>query len=295
MIVLTLSKCPVGVRGDITKWLMEISTGVYVGNINPRIREALWDRICANIKNGEATMVFSTNNEQGFAYCVHNTTWKPIDFDGVLLMKKPLPEDTYEKEAKPQNKNTKLKTKREDHKNKRKNEDNPCSSKFIAIDIETSGLSPDEHQIIEIAAIKYDGEHCIDKFQCLMKCQESLAYDIVRLTGITDENLQNNGIEPKQAIHDFISFIGTDTLIGHYISFDIKFLKKACERNGIVWPHNKTIDTIQLARKQLKGMVENYRLETLVRHFKIAETQQHRALYDSQLAAMLYLKLNGII
>ena len=90
--VLVLTNCPPKLRGDMTKWFVEINTGVYVGNISKRIREELWKRICDNIKNGQATMVFHSNNEQQMDFYVHNTTWEPVDFDGIKLMRRPSPE-----------------------------------------------------------------------------------------------------------------------------------------------------------------------------------------------------------
>ena len=64
MIVLTMTNCPPKLRGDLSKWLLEINTGVYVGNVNARVRELIWKRVCENIKNGQATLVFPANNEQ---------------------------------------------------------------------------------------------------------------------------------------------------------------------------------------------------------------------------------------
>ena len=90
MIVLCVMNCPPGLRGDLSKWLNEVNTGVYVGRLNARVREELWNRVCSNIKSGQATMVYSTNNEQGFAFLTHNTTWIPVDYEGITLMKKPL-------------------------------------------------------------------------------------------------------------------------------------------------------------------------------------------------------------
>lgn len=90
MIVLCVMDCPPGLRGDLSKWLNEVNTGVYVGRLNARVREELWARICGNIKSGQATMVYSTNNEQGYAFLTHNTTWIPVDYEGIILMQKPL-------------------------------------------------------------------------------------------------------------------------------------------------------------------------------------------------------------
>lgn len=91
MTVVVVSDCPPKLRGDLTKWLIEVNIGVYVGNINVRIRESLWERICDNLKNGRATIIFPAENEQRMDFWVHNTTWEPVDYDGLKLMRRPAP------------------------------------------------------------------------------------------------------------------------------------------------------------------------------------------------------------
>ncbi len=59
MIVIALSCCPNKLRGDLTKWLMEIDTGVYVGQVSARVRDGLWNRVCENAGRGKAVMVYS--------------------------------------------------------------------------------------------------------------------------------------------------------------------------------------------------------------------------------------------
>lgn len=86
-----MTDCPPRLRGDLSKWLCEINTGVYVGHVSSRVRDALWDRVCQNLKNGRATMVYTMNTEQRMDFRVHNTTWVPVDYDGIKLMKRPLP------------------------------------------------------------------------------------------------------------------------------------------------------------------------------------------------------------
>ena len=76
-----MTDCPPRLRGDLSKWLQEVNTGVYVGNVSARVRDALWERVCENLKNGRATMVFSANNEQRMDFRVHNTSWKPVDYE----------------------------------------------------------------------------------------------------------------------------------------------------------------------------------------------------------------------
>ena len=98
MTVLVLAACPAGLRGDLSKWMMEVSTGVYIGRLTARVREALWDRVRGAVGAGRATMVYSARNEQGFAFRVHQTAWQPLDFDGLTLMCRPLPQAADDKQ-----------------------------------------------------------------------------------------------------------------------------------------------------------------------------------------------------
>ncbi len=89
MMVLVLTASPAGLRGDLTKWLLEISPGVFVGNVNAKIRESLWKRVTALCRDGRALLVYSSNNEQGLEFLVHDHSWVPVDIDGVTVMRRP--------------------------------------------------------------------------------------------------------------------------------------------------------------------------------------------------------------
>lgn len=94
MIVITLTKVPASLRGDLTKWCQEIQTGVYVGSFSARIRDLLWERIIENVKNGEATMIYSTNNELGYAFRTNRKDKEIVFYDGLPLLKHLTPKKT---------------------------------------------------------------------------------------------------------------------------------------------------------------------------------------------------------
>lgn len=89
MITLVLTSVPPGLRGDLTKWLLEISPGVFVGRISARIRDFIWGRVISECRDGRALLVYSTNSEQRLAFRSHNHEWEPRDFEGLLLMTRP--------------------------------------------------------------------------------------------------------------------------------------------------------------------------------------------------------------
>jgi CRISPR-associated protein Cas2 len=92
VIVVVLSICPERLRGVLTRWLLEISTGVYVGHVPARVRDRLWLRIIEDVGKGRALMVHSTSNEQRLSFRVHNHGWQPVDIDGLTLMRRPTAE-----------------------------------------------------------------------------------------------------------------------------------------------------------------------------------------------------------
>jgi CRISPR-associated protein Cas2 len=87
--VIVVAACPVGLRGHLTRWLLEISPGVFVGKVSTRVRELMWLRVLEMVKSGRAIMVYTASNEQGLAFEVHEHNWQPVDFEGVNLMLRP--------------------------------------------------------------------------------------------------------------------------------------------------------------------------------------------------------------
>lgn len=91
MTVIVVAACPVGLRGHLTRWLLEISAGVFVGRVSARVRDLLWLRTVDMVKTGRAIMVYSANNEQGLDFKVHRHEWVPTDIEGITLMLRPNP------------------------------------------------------------------------------------------------------------------------------------------------------------------------------------------------------------
>lgn len=91
MVVLVLTAVPAGLRGFLSRWLLEIAPGVFVGRVSKRIREALWLRVLEMVKDGRAIMVFQAGNEQHLDFLVHRHDWEVVDVEGVSLIRKPTP------------------------------------------------------------------------------------------------------------------------------------------------------------------------------------------------------------
>ncbi|ABX40534.1 3'-5' exonuclease [Lachnoclostridium phytofermentans] len=159
---------------------------------------------------------------------------------------------------------------------------------FLAIDIESTGLSPEKDRIIEIAAIRYIDGKPKERFEKLINPGCPLPERITELTGITEDMLAGAMTE-REVIKEFLTFAGEDVLLGHNVSVDFSFIKTAADRLKIGY-ERQGIDTLYLSRT-LKSDLEKKNLESMCEHYGIIRECSHRALEDAIAAATLYQKL----
>lgn len=76
---------------------------------------------------------------------------------------------------------------------------------YVVVDIETTGFSPVANEIIEIGALKVVNNEVIDEFNVLIEIESKIPDNIVRLTGITDELLNDSGIDARKQLYYLIS------------------------------------------------------------------------------------------
>ncbi|MCY2952895.1 MAG: type I-E CRISPR-associated endoribonuclease Cas2e [Planctomycetota bacterium] len=88
MLVFILERVSPALRGELTRWLVQPHTGVFVGTVSARVRQRLWERICKAMKCGAAIMIYPVPTEQGFTIETSGKTKKVIeDFEGLKLAK----------------------------------------------------------------------------------------------------------------------------------------------------------------------------------------------------------------
>ena len=277
-------------RGDLSKWLLEINTGVYVGQLNPRVREELWKRICKHLPRGRATMVYSANNEQRMSFHVHNTTWQPADYEGITLMRRPLATPLPEGEKPPLSKAAIIQMDRNKQSAKQRR---AKQLGYVVIDVETTGLDCDKSEILELGAIRVIDHQVTDTFSALVRPEQPIPAEITTLTGITQDAVSAQGTALQPLLEQFWAFVGQSPVMGHNLDFDLAFLKKASARFGLSLPNVRIRDTLKLARRKVPDLPD-HRLATLAAYFGIEYAQQHRALPDCIAAFQVYEKLNEI-
>lgn len=158
-------------------------------------------------------------------------------------------------------------------------------SDYTVLDIETTGLSPDKCEIIEISALKVRNDEIVDTFSSLVKPSKKIDPFIVRLTGITDE-MVSSAPKIKTVLPEFISFVADDFILGHNVNFDINFiydnLKKYCKKEF----NNDYLDTMKLSRVHCD--LKSHKLKALAKHYDVSIKGHHRALTDCEITFKIY-------
>ncbi len=154
------------------------------------------------------------------------------------------------------------------------------SENYCVLDLETTGLSPYENEIIEIAMLRVRGGSVQQIFQTLVHPEHRISRFITNLTGISNEMVETSpAIE--DVIGDAFQFLGEDLIVGHNVSFDLRFLSAAWGKDF----DNPYADTMQLSRKLFS--CESYSLENLKAQFDI-HCVSHRAQSDCEATQILY-------
>ena len=87
MTVIAMDAAPEGVRGELTRWFLELKPGVFIGKVNTRVRDLLWERICQTDAANGAVMAYAAPNEQGFSLRVFGVPKRRVnDFEGIQLI-----------------------------------------------------------------------------------------------------------------------------------------------------------------------------------------------------------------
>ena len=172
-----------------------------------------------------------------------------------------------------------------------KKEDYPdwiMNNTFVVFDVETTGLVPDKHDITEIGAVKIENGEITQTFQTLCKPHSLISAEITKITGITNEMVENEH-SPEEIIEDFLLFCGNSVMVGYNVNFDYQFIQLTAQRINRMFD-NEFRDCMGDAKAKL--FLPNYKLGTVVSNLGITLNNAHRALFDATATAEAFLKLS---
>ena len=149
---------------------------------------------------------------------------------------------------------------------------------YVVLDLETTGLSPERDEIIEIGAVRAERGELTGAFSQLVNPGFPVSGFITNLTGIGNAMLAGApGLD--EVLPQFLRFVGGSVVVGHNVSFDLGFLDAACRRRLGVSFANDYVDTMRLSRR-LFPQYRHHRLCDLTERFGVEAPVSHRALAD---------------
>ena len=150
---------------------------------------------------------------------------------------------------------------------------------IVILDVESTGLSTTEDEIIQIAAIKYGQLGCTDTLDILLKPTRPVG-DSYFVHGFSDEKLQKEGMNPQEALELLRRFIKQSVVIGHNVNYDLQIIDSMCNRHNIEpIKYFYIYDTLDLAFKVYPN-INNHKLDTLSKMIETKVEPTHNALQD---------------
>ena len=157
---------------------------------------------------------------------------------------------------------------------------------FTALDIETTGLSPQFCGIVEIAALKVLPDGRNETFQTLVDPRCVIPRAVTAIHGISGDMVRGAPCA-EEVVGGLVEFTAGTPLVLHNAPFDLGFLTPVVRRRGLAWRSPAVFDTLKLARRAFPGL-HSYSLENLSRFFDFDSGGHHRALADCEYCAKLF-------
>ena len=159
---------------------------------------------------------------------------------------------------------------------------------YVAFDLETTGLSSQKDEIIEIGAVRMQGGKELARFQTFVNPRRRLEQKIVELTGITDAMLAD-APSIETVLPEFLEFVGDRVLVAHNADFDTGFIREACRKQGLNYGFT-SVDTLILSQNLLPHL-NKFKLDVVSNALSLPDFNHHRAGDDAVTCGLIFHKL----
>jgi DNA polymerase-3 subunit epsilon len=172
------------------------------------------------------------------------------------------------------------------------------AARYVVLDTELTGLDERADSIISMGAVRVAGGRILagETFYLLVDPERSFKREGVVIHGITPSDVEQKPVI-DEAIHELISFIGADVVVGHCISIDLAFINSELARITGKRIKNPAVDTY-LIHEWLKKASATYRdlfsrsgessLYEIAGGLGISSNGAHNAEMDAYITAQLF-------
>ncbi len=177
--------------------------------------------------------------------------------------------------------------------------DETNNEEYVCFDCETTGLDPKKDDIISIGAVIIKNNTIVasKKFVKFIKPKTKLQVEAIKVHHIRECDLQD-AEDINKVIKEFLEFIGSRTLVGYFLEFDIAMINKYLKPIlGIKLP-NKALEVSAIyydykIERIPQGNID-LRFNTIMNELKIPSLGKHDAYNDAIMTSMIFLKLKNL-
>jgi DNA polymerase III epsilon subunit family exonuclease len=159
---------------------------------------------------------------------------------------------------------------------------------FVVVDVETTGMSPIDDRITEIAMMKVQDGTLVDEFSTLVNPLLTIPAFITSMTGI-DNVMVQNAPTAREVVPFIAEFLGDAVFVAHNAAFDWGFVSHTARRERGLELDNQRLCTVKLSGRILPHLPSKS-LGPVTEHLNITIPERHRASGDAYATALVLVK-----
>lgn len=177
--------------------------------------------------------------------------------------------------------------------------DPAAANELVCFDCETSGLDPATAELLSIGAVRIRGNRVLasQRLELIVRPQRTIAADAIKVNRLRQMDVAD-GLPVREALDQFLRFIGGRPLVGYYLEFDVAMVNKYLRPWLGVGLPNRQIDVSALYYdRRIKSLGAHYngnvdlRLGSILHALALPEREAHDAFNDALMTALVYVKL----
>ena len=162
---------------------------------------------------------------------------------------------------------------------------------LAVVDTETTGKDPTKCRLLEIGIVHFEHGNVVKVFNWMVNPECEIPEEVVRITGIKQEDVQNEKTFAEIA-KDVLDALTGHGIVAYNIGYDRTVLTRYFEECGLKWPsENPTIDPLVFANYFYKNHTHN-NLGAVCERLGVSLEGAHRACHDAEATGKVLYAFN---
>ncbi|AZR82183.1 3'-5' exonuclease [Thiomicrospira sp. S5] len=175
----------------------------------------------------------------------------------------------------------------------------PPENEWVCFDCETTGLDPKKDKIVSLSAMKIRGQEILtsEALNLTLAQDAAISEQSIKVHWIRNEDTVH-GLSEREAIEQFLHFIGSRPLVGYYLEFDVAMVNQVLKPwLGIGLP-NPQIEVSALyydyKEDPIPKKVIDLSFDAILKELALPNFGQHDAFSDALMTALIFIKLKKL-